>query len=77
MRFEFRTVQPETGASAAALPPTQPAIPSIDIATEWLDDLINGSLATPNGPAFTAISAPYLPPALSASSGRYRLNLTQ
>ena len=36
---------------------------------------VNGSCAAPNGPAFTAIDAPYLSPALSASGGRYRLNL--
>ena len=36
---------------------------------------VNGSFAAPNGPAFTAIDAPYLSPALSASGGRYRLNL--
>ncbi len=36
---------------------------------------VNGSFATPNGPAFTAIDAPYLSPALTASGGCYRLNL--
>jgi hypothetical protein len=36
---------------------------------------VNGSFAAPNGPAFTAIDAPYLSPALSGSGGRYRLNL--
>ncbi len=36
---------------------------------------VNGSCAAPNGPVFTAIDAPYLSPALSASGGRYRLNL--
>ena len=36
---------------------------------------VNGSCIAPNCPAFTAIDAPYLSPALSASGGRYRLNL--
>ena len=36
---------------------------------------VNGSFAAPNGPAFAAICAPYLSPALSASGGCYRLNL--
>ncbi len=36
---------------------------------------VNGSFAAPNGPAFTAIDALYLSPALSGSGGRFRLNL--
>jgi hypothetical protein len=36
---------------------------------------VNGNFDAPNGPAFTAIDAPYLSPALSASGGCYRLNL--
>jgi tetratricopeptide (TPR) repeat protein len=36
---------------------------------------VNGSFAAPNGPAFTAINAPYLLPALTGQGGRYRLNL--
>ena len=36
---------------------------------------VNGSFAAPNGPAFTAIDAPYLSPAFTGQGGRYRLNL--
>ena len=36
---------------------------------------VNGSFTAPNGPAFTAIEAPYLSPALTGLDGRYRLNL--
>ena len=34
---------------------------------------VNGSFAAPNGPAFTAIDAPYLSPAFTGD-GRYRVN---
>jgi tetratricopeptide (TPR) repeat protein len=36
---------------------------------------VNGSFTAPDGPAFTAIDAPYLSPALTGLGGRYRLNL--
>ena len=35
---------------------------------------VNGNFSAPNGPAFTAIEAPYLSPALTGLCGRYRLN---
>jgi ankyrin repeat protein len=35
---------------------------------------VNGSFAAPNGIAFDNIAAPYLTPAFSATSGRYRVN---
>jgi hypothetical protein len=36
---------------------------------------VNGSFASPNGPAYTSIDAPYLSPALTGQGGRYLLNL--